>query len=167
MPTRFELTNSLPLKVRTVLSSVTTCQILLAEDIDTGALIVIKHPKAGRTQTAQDLAILPTLSHPSIINLISEAPFLHVPAAVFRYAPDGDLHEQLHGGSLSEQTVKHIMTQLFDAVAYLHRTGVWHRDLKPANILVWNSDIISVVITDFGLVIRPCVATLCDAFQGM
>jgi serine/threonine protein kinase len=145
---------------------VATCQILLVEDIDTGALIVIKRPKAGRTQTAQDLAIVPTLSHPSIINLIGEAPFLHELAAVFRYAPDGNLHEQLHGGSLSHQTVNHMMTQFFDAVTYLHRNSVWHRDLKPANILVWNSDTISVMITDFGLTIRPCGATLCNAFHG-
>jgi hypothetical protein len=102
MPTRFSLTNGLPFQVRTVLSSVATWQILLVEDIDTGALIVIKRPKTDRTQTAQDLAILPTLSHPSIIDLIGEAPFLHVLAAVSRYAPDDDLHEQLHGGSLSE-----------------------------------------------------------------
>jgi serine/threonine protein kinase len=90
----------------------------------------------------------------------------HGDAPVYAYAPHGDLFAQLNTGPLPENTVKQIMFQLFDAVAYLHNHGVWHRDLKPENVLVLNGAVTSVAITDFGLAVRPGVAALRDGFVG-
>ncbi|MBT4836809.1 MAG: serine/threonine protein kinase [Methylococcales bacterium] len=46
-------------------------------------------------------------------------------------------------------TIVKIMTQLLDALNYLHENGVVHRDIKPANILVMADGHIKV--TDFGI----------------
>jgi serine/threonine protein kinase len=152
--------------LRGLLSSGESALVLLGDDLDSGAPIVIKQPKSNCVQTAQEIAILATLSHPRVIRLSGVVQCSHGKAAVFPYAPNGDLHGQLSHGPLPEQTVRQIMFQLIEGVAYLHRNGVWHRDLKPENILVLNSDATSVVIADFGLSVRPTTPTLCEDFCG-
>ena len=37
---------------------------------------------------------------------------------------------------LSEELVRTVMRQLFQAVEYMHRKGICHRDLKPDNIMI-------------------------------
>jgi serine/threonine-protein kinase Chk2 len=157
---------SVHFKLKKLLSNESSSLIFLIEDLDTGLPIVLKQPKQGCTQTAQEIAILPILSHPGIIKLNGVVQCTHGLAPLFPYAPNGDLYRQLNNEGLPELTVKQIMFQLFDAVAYLHRMGVWHRDLKPENVLVMNDDLTFVVITDFGLSVCPSSATLCDDFCG-
>jgi serine/threonine protein kinase len=149
-----------------VLFDEATSLLLLGEELGTGHRIVVKQPKAGCTQTVQELAILPTLSHPRIIKLKGVANCAHGEAPVFPYAPNGDLRDHVDLGPLPESTVKHIMFQLLHAVAYMHGRGVWHRDLKLENILVLNNDASSVVITDLGLAVRPNTQSLNDGEIG-
>src|SRR5205823_6661840 len=42
----------------------------------------------------------------------------------------------------------HLLVQILQALAYLHRRGIIHRDLKPGNILVVGDQ---VKLLDFGL----------------
>lgn len=51
-------------------------------------------------------------------------------------------------GSLSEHCSRYYMSQIIDAVQFMHSKGVIHRDLKPENILV-NNDM-KLMLTDFG-----------------
>lgn len=51
-------------------------------------------------------------------------------------------------GSLSESVLKFYMSQILDAVSFIHLKGVIHRDLKPENILVGHD--FNLKITDFG-----------------
>jgi calcium/calmodulin-dependent protein kinase I len=152
--------------VKRILFAETTSLLLLCEEIGTGDLIVVKQPKAGCTQTATELAILPTLSHPRIIKLRGTALCPHGEAPVFRYAPIGDLYARIASGPLAEPTVRQIMFQLLQGVAYLHSQGVWHRDLKLENILVVSNDASSVVITDLGLAVRAEAAGATDENSG-
>jgi serine/threonine protein kinase len=143
-----------------------TAIVLLAEDVVTSDAIVIKCPRPKCSQTSQEISILPRLSHPGIISLLGVTPSPRGLAPIFPFMANGDLLKQIQDGPLPEEIVKRVMYQLFKAVAYLHRQGVWHRDLKPENILFLNNDASSVVITDFGLSICPGVATLQDGFLG-
>jgi serine/threonine protein kinase len=47
------------------------------------------------------------------------------------------------------QTAMQVVSQIADAMAYLHSEGVIHRDLKPANVLIDSCD--QIKLTDFGI----------------
>lgn len=61
-------------------------------------------------------------------------------------------------GSYTESDARTVMGALFDAIAYMHETGITHRDLKLENlVLARPGDLSSVTIVDFGLAkVRLC-----------
>ncbi|GMG21685.1 unnamed protein product [Ambrosiozyma monospora] len=68
---------------------------------------------------------------------------------VIDFAKNGELLSLIRKlGSLSENLSKYYMTQLIDALDFIHSKGIIHRDMKPENILLnheWK-----LMITDFG-----------------
>jgi len=48
----------------------------------------------------------------------------------------------------SESTIRNVMFQTMQALAFMHQQGFFHRDLKPENLLA-NKD--QIKIADFGL----------------
>ena len=54
-------------------------------------------------------------------------------------------------GKQSEQSVKAMISQLLDVLAYIHSKGIVHRDIKPDNIILRSHDHQPVLI-DFGAV---------------
>ncbi len=56
-------------------------------------------------------------------------------------------------GHLSEGEMLSIMTQIIDAVAFLHRNRITHLDIKPQNIMITTDDggTLRPVLIDFGL----------------
>ena len=65
----------------------------------------------------------------------------------------GDLFDRLYSKKYyKEDEARRVMTQILDAIAFLHDNNVAHRDLKPENILLVSRDSdVDVKITDFGL----------------
>ncbi|KAJ3411893.1 hypothetical protein HDV05_001528 [Chytridiales sp. JEL 0842] len=63
-----------------------------------------------------------------------------------------DLYQAItQNNGFPPHVVKHIFTQIADAVAHCHAMGISHRDLKPENILVKSMENYSVRLADFGL----------------
>ena len=93
---------------------------------------------------------LKKLNHPNVVKLkevIRENSRLYF---VFEYVK-GDLLGLMRDSQdlFSESSVRTIIFQILQALAYMHRNGFFHRDLKPENILCSSPDMVK--IADFGL----------------
>ncbi|CAL1298292.1 unnamed protein product [Larinioides sclopetarius] len=98
--------------------------------------------------------------------------FLYI---VIEFCNGGDLSEYLNvKGSLSEDTIRHFLRQIAEAMKVLNQKEVVHRDLKPQNILLCHSgkldpppSEITLKIADFGfarfLTDGGMAATLCGS----
>lgn len=61
----------------------------------------------------------------------------------------GDLFDYVaNSGRFSEEVARYYMTQLLDALDYMHKNGSAHRDLKPENIMLDSE--FNLKVADFG-----------------
>ncbi|NDJ33863.1 MAG: protein kinase, partial [Chloroflexi bacterium] len=102
-----------------------------------------------RVALAQEFRIMAGLRHPNIVSVLDYgfetdgAPYftmtlLEGAQPFLKAAADRTLEQQVQ-----------MLIELLQALAYLHRRGVFHRDLKPSNILVDKTAAVRVL--DFGL----------------
>lgn len=130
-----------------------------AHDRLTGQIVALKRVRSGRDfdpnntldvrlALAQEFRLLATLRHPNIISVLD-------------YGFDADGHPFFTMDLLEEPNdimtvakrsplpVKvRLVTEMLQALAYLHRRGVVHRDLKPENLLITNGHL---KLLDFGI----------------
>lgn len=71
---------------------------------------------------------------------------------IMEYCSGGDLYEAIKAGLVPKKTkhVTHIVSQIMDAIEFVHGKGIYHRDIKPENILISGSNW-TVKLTDWGL----------------
>ncbi|XP_050442455.1 serine/threonine-protein kinase GL21140 [Adelges cooleyi] len=121
------------------------------------ALKVIKKIEAPQMSQMieNELSILKTVSHPNIINLISD---LVTPTDVYlitELVNGGDLFEAIaRCTDFSERDTRLMTRNLASALAYLHGLDIVHRDVKPENLLVEFDDsghVLHLKLADFGL----------------
>lgn len=95
-----------------------------------------------------DLAV--SLDHPNIVGTYTLENNERVGLCVVMEYVDGVTLRDFIATNPSEQLRHRIMTQLLDAVAYLHARQIVHRDLKPSNIMITHNGN-NVKLIDFGL----------------
>lgn len=69
---------------------------------------------------------------------------------VFEYIDGKSLAEHVRVGTLTEKQVKSVLTEVCDALFYLHRNGLVHSNLNPENIMVTAAEGRAKLI-DFGI----------------
>ncbi len=71
------------------------------------------------------------------------------------YAPEADLRKYIvkSGGTLGAASAQRFMSQVAEALDFVHAVGILHRDIKPDNILVINKD--EIRLGDFGVALLP------------
>lgn len=104
-------------------------------------------------ELTKEAEMLRSLRHPHIIHLediFADNKRLYL---VMELSSGGDLFDRIvKKKCYPEHEAKVVMTQILQAMAYLHERNIAHRDIKPENILLVNkhSDV-DVKLTDFGL----------------
>jgi serine/threonine protein kinase len=156
-------------EVQRQLGKQTGRQTLLARDLQTQKLVVIKQLFLGSDFEWQDLklfereaATLKTLSHPAIPRYLDyleiDEPDSKSFALVQTYVEGKTLEEHLRSGrTFSQSEVKELAKSLLAILNYLQKQNppVIHRDIKPSNILLHSRSAHSVgqvYLVDFGSV---------------
>ena len=105
----------------------------------------------GRERFRREARIAAQLSHPGIVPLHTFGEVGGLWYFVMGYVRGPSLAERLRlEGHIPVDEAHRILTELADALASAHRSGVVHRDIKPANILL-DADSGRAVLADFGV----------------
>ncbi|KAF0694278.1 hypothetical protein As57867_014770, partial [Aphanomyces stellatus] len=94
--------------------------------------------------------------HPHVLPLIDTFETATFFGVVTPLCTGGTLHSDLVVRKrYSEASARRAMTQLADALAYLHAHGVVHRDVKAENVLLHSSSVHApLLLADFGFAKR-------------
>lgn len=109
-------------------------------------------------------------SHPNIATLLDAFPTSASGTSLWvvieRFVPGGTLEARLAQGRLPPDAVRALGLALANALDHLDQRRLVHRDIKPANIL-FDSDGVTPVLTDFGIVRMLDLPTLTRDFMGL
>ncbi|MES2069869.1 MAG: AAA domain-containing protein [Pseudomonadota bacterium] len=98
---------------------------------------------------------------PSVYDVVGRLPREHVPEIVITGRWDGrayEVVEELSGGTLADvgiafsdmATIRHVVSELGQALHSFSEAGLRHRDLRPGTLLVRSRDPLDLVISGFG-----------------
>ncbi|XP_029451582.1 serine/threonine-protein kinase ICK [Rhinatrema bivittatum] len=129
--------------------------VLLARSIQSGELVAIKKMKRKfysweECMNLREVKSLKKLNHANIVKLkevIRENDHLYF---VFEYMKE-NLYQLMKDRNklFPESTIRNIMYQILQGLAFIHKHGFFHRDLKPENLLCMGPELVK--IADFGL----------------
>uniref|UniRef100_A0A8C5ECJ7 Doublecortin-like kinase 3 n=1 Tax=Gouania willdenowi TaxID=441366 RepID=A0A8C5ECJ7_GOUWI len=138
---------------------------------DNGQMLAIKIVERskliGREHMMQnELSLLGSLSHPRIVRLLAHHHTHTHSYLVMELVRGGDLFEAIsERGKFSEAAAGMMVSDVSEALDYIHCRSIVHRDLKPENLLIEqvSFDICRLKLGDFGLamVVSEPVFTIC------
>ncbi|KAK9396519.1 serine/threonine-protein kinase DCLK3 [Crotalus adamanteus] len=125
-----------------------TNQIFAMKIIDKSKL------KGKEDMLENEILIIKSLSHPNIVSLIEVFETEEEIHLIMEYVPGGDLFDAIiESMKFTEHDAALMITDLCEALVYIHSKNIVHRDLKPENLLVQrNPDKTTTLkLADFGL----------------
>ena len=101
----------------------------------------------------REIEIMQDISHPNVINLFEIFDEPKKMNLVMELVTGGELFDRIVAkGNYSEKDAATCMSQLCQALDYLHTKKIVHRDLKPENLLYASpADDANLKVADFGL----------------
>lgn len=114
------------------------------------ALPPLPHPRQQWELSRRELSRLEALRHPNLLALLDYKVETDTPYLVFEYTPNGSLRDKYPRGSkVPLPSVANYLSQIADALQYLHGQHIVHQDVKPENLLVGSEG--EVMLADFGI----------------
>lgn len=93
--------------------------------------------KGKEDMLENEILIIKSLSHPNIVSLIEVFETDAEIYLILEYVPDGDLFDAIiESVKFTERDAALMITDLGEALVYIHSRNIVHRDLKPENLLV-------------------------------
>ncbi|ORC92574.1 protein kinase [Trypanosoma theileri] len=127
-------------------------------DCVTGRLIAIKeiniaevNDHSALNAIGKEFGLLKSLRHPNIVSyqLFEHSASQKVCRIVMELLTGGSTLGLLERyGPLREPILRRFARHLLQAIAFIHKEGIYHRDIKPANILVSHDGVVK--LCDFG-----------------
>jgi serine/threonine-protein kinase len=102
-----------------------------------------------RGRFRREARILGALAHPNIVPVLGFGELDGVCWFAMPYLAGGTLEARLGSGRMDAESVRRILIQLADGLAYAHEHGVVHRDIKAENVAFDAAG--RPVLTDFGI----------------
>ncbi|KAG6906765.1 hypothetical protein DXG01_012241 [Tephrocybe rancida] len=132
-------------------------EVFLARKQETGEVCALKKMKKRTLHKMDEIRhvlverdILTATKTPWLVRLLYAFQDAQHVYLAMEYVPGGDFRTLLNNsGVLKEEHARFYISEMFAAVAELHKLGYIHRDLKPENFLVDGTG--HVKLTDFGL----------------
>ncbi|XP_075684651.1 serine/threonine-protein kinase DCLK3 [Rhinoderma darwinii] len=103
-----------------------------------------------------EVRIIKLLSHPNIVKLLDDFETENEIYLIMEYIKGGDLFDAITESiKFTEHDAALMLTDLCEALVYIHSKNIVHRDLKPENLLVQNNPDGSstLKLADFGLAV--------------
>jgi hypothetical protein len=126
-----------------------------AMDLDTGGFVAVKVLAPALVQDTKflsrfkrEIEVLASLQHPHVVPILDYVDDDISPFLVMPYMEEGTLHDRLLKHPISPQEGASLVSQVTDALAFLHGNGIVHRDIKPSNVLLDADG--NAMLTDFG-----------------
>ena len=98
----------------------------------------------------KEFALTSQLDHPNIVKAIAKENDARIGPAILMEYIDGDTLDVFLKKNPSKAIRQKVITELLDALQYIHSKQTIHRDIKPSNILITHNGS-NVKIIDFGL----------------
>lgn len=111
------------------------------------------HKRYDEEKISKEVNILKMVDHPNIIKVLEFYKNNSNFYIITELLEGGELFNKISNSKyLEEASAAYVMKQIFSAVNYCHKNGIFHRDLKPENILIEESidNMINIKIIDFG-----------------
>jgi serine/threonine-protein kinase len=131
--------------------------VYLATDVKHDRQVALKVLKPelgealGTERFMREIDIAAKLSHPHILPLFDSGEAEGLFYLVMPYVKGESLRDRLdREGPLPLQQAVTVASEVGDALAYAHESGLVHRDIKPENILFQSGH---AAVTDFGIAV--------------
>jgi len=130
-------------------------RVFLAEEIQLGRKVVIKvlppemSADVNKERFQREIKLAASLQHPHIVPLLTAGSEHDLLYYVMPYIDGESLRGKLgrEGEQPTDEAIR-ILSEVTDALAYAHESGVVHRDIKPDNVMLSRGH---ALVTDFGV----------------
>lgn len=114
------------------------------------AAIKVLHQKEMAARFRNEAFIQSGIQHPNIVRLYDSILNSNTPCIIMEYVEGISLNDYLQKkGRISPTETGRIISQVAEALSYLHQRDILHRDIKPANFKIQPDGIVKML--DFGI----------------